>query len=228
MPGYKVHKLARAMGSRDAYEMYYGFVSHWNDPASIVKNAVEPATLLTRANHVSFPNVAEQLMYLDTMTYLPDDILAKIDRATMAVSLEGRVPILDHRVAEFAWRLPLALRVHGQEGKWILRQLLYRYVPRELVERPKTGFGVPLDVWLRGGLRPWAEEYLSEQRLRREGFFHPAPIRRMWKEHLSGRRNWAYHLWDILMFQTWLEDSRRVPDDSFPPEMNLTTARQAT
>ena len=209
MPGDKLHKLASVMGSRDAYAMYYRLVSHWYQPTHIVNGAVEPYTLLTKSNHVKLANAAEQMMYFDAVTYLPDDILVKLDRATMAVSLEGRVPILDHRVAEFAWRLPLSLRVRGREGKWILRQILYRYVPRELVDRPKSGFGIPIDSWLRGPLRDWAEDLLNEDRIRREGFFNPKPIQRTWKEHLAGRRNWAYHLWDVLMFQTWLDESRR-------------------
>ena len=209
MPGDKLHKLASVMGSRDAYAMYYRLASHWDQPTHIVNGAVEPHTLLTKRNHVKLANAAEQMMYFDAVTYLPDDILVKLDRATMAVSLEGRVPILDHRVAEFAWRLPLSLRVRGREGKWILRQILYRYIPRELVDRPKSGFGIPIDSWLRGPLRDWAEDLLNEDRIRREGFFNPKPIQRTWKEHLAGKRNWAYHLWDVLMFQTWLDESRR-------------------
>ena len=208
MPGDKVHKLASVMGSRDTYAMYYRLASHWDQPTHIVNGAIEPHTLLTNRNYVKLTNVAEQMMYFDSVTYLPDDILVKLDRATMAVSLEGRVPFLDHRVAEFAWKLPIAMRVRGREGKWILRQLLYRHVPRELVERPKSGFGIPIDSWLRDPLRDWAENLLSEDRIRREGFFNPKPIRRSWKEHLSGSHNRAYHLWDVLMFQAWLDESR--------------------
>ena len=211
LPGDKLHKLAAAMASRDPDAMYYQLASHWSSPADVVLDSQEPITLLTNGHRPHLPTPAEQMMYLDTVTYLPDDILVKLDRATMAVSLEGRIPFLDHRVAEFAWRLPLSMRVREREGKWILRQVLYRYVPRELVERPKTGFGIPLDSWLRGPLRDWAETLLAEDRLRREGFFDPAPIRRLWQELLAEKGSWQYHLWDVLMFQAWLEENRGAP-----------------
>jgi asparagine synthase (glutamine-hydrolysing) len=206
-PGDKLHKLAEVVGVANAEALYLGLVSHWKDPAAVILSAEEPSTQLTdSSNWADLPDFTQRMMYLDTVSYLPDDILVKLDRASMAVSLESRVPLLDHRLVEFAWRLPLDLKMRGNTGKWLLRQVLYQYVPKALVDRPKMGFGVPLDSWLRGPLRPWAESLLDEKRLRDEGFFNPAPIRQKWLEHLSGRRNWQYPLWDILMFQAWMEN----------------------
>ena len=214
MPGVKLYKLASIMDSRNPRDMYRRLTEHWSDPSQILPGFVEPPTPLVHGASSGLASATEEMMYLDSVTYLPDDILVKLDRATMAASLEGRIPLLDHRIFEFAWRLPLPMRVQGREGKRVLRQVLSRYVPRELVERPKLGFGIPLASWLRGPLRPWAEEFLDEGRLRREGFFNPRPIRRAWQELLAGRGTWEFQLWDVLMFEAWLEESRseeRVP-----------------
>ncbi|MDP2830253.1 MAG: asparagine synthase (glutamine-hydrolyzing) [Sulfuricellaceae bacterium] len=205
-PGDKLHKLATLFAARQPEAIYQRLVSHWDDPAGVVLGAGEPATVVTDpARWLACDDFAQRMMYLDLVSYLPDDILVKVDRAAMGVSLETRVPLLDHRLVEFAWRLPLDMKIREGQGKWLLRQVLYRHVPKHLIERPKMGFGVPIDVWLRGPLRDWAEALLDESRLRREGYFDPVPIRNKWAEHLSGRRNWAYHLWDVLMFQAWLE-----------------------
>lgn len=205
-PGDKLHKLADILAVRNAEEIYWGLVSHWKQPAQIVKGGSEPSTVLTDSSQwADVPDLTHRMMYLDTVSYLPDDILTKVDRAAMGVSLETRVPLLDHRVLEFAWTLPLSMKVRDGQSKWLLRQVLYRHVPKELIERPKMGFGIPLDVWLRGPLRAWAAALIEPGRLTREGFFDPAPIQQKWAEHQSGSRNWSYYLWDVLMFQAWLE-----------------------
>ena len=201
-----LQKLAGILKVNQREALYWVLCSYWMDPASVVIAAKEPLTPLT--DPIKWAQIKEfmhVMMYLDTIMYLPDDILVKVDRASMGVSLESRVPLLDHRVIEFAWRLPLAMKVKGNTGKRPLRQLLHRYVPKHLVERPKQGFGVPVHEWLRGPMRPWAEELLDESRLNNEGYFCPAPIRQKWSEHVSGRRNWQAQMWGVLMFQSWLE-----------------------
>lgn len=205
--GDKLHKLAAILAVDGPDALYHGLVSLWPDPATVVIAAQEPPTLLDPAAAPGLSDFTERMMLFDLLSYLPDDILVKVDRAAMGVSLETRVPLLDHEVVEFAWRVPLTMKIRDGQGKWLLRQLLYKHVPRELIERPKMGFGVPLDVWLRGPLRDWAEALLAEERLRREAYFHLAAIRTKWQEHLSGRRNWQYHLWGVLMFQAWLESA---------------------
>jgi len=204
--GDKLHKGARVLTSQSIDELYHRLVSHHNDSAAWVIGGQEPSTLLTNnAPDLAGLSDIQRMMALDLMTYLPDDILAKLDRAAMGVSLETRVPFLDHRVIEFAWSLPQSLKLKNGQSKWLLRQVLYRHVPRDLIDRPKMGFGVPIDKWLRGPLKDWAESLLDESRLRQEGFFYPDPIRNLWSEHLSGKRNWSGQLWNILMFQAWLE-----------------------
>ncbi len=207
--GDKLHKVAGVMASGSIEALYLGLVSHWDNPASFVIGGYEPTTLLTDSSSTfdGLDNI-QRMMALDALTYLPDDILVKVDRACMGLSLEGRMPFLDHRVVEFSWTLPQSMKLRDGVGKWVLREVLYRHVPKELIERPKMGFGVPISDWLRGPLREWAENLLDEARLKREGYFHPAVIRQKWTEHLSLKRNWQYHLWNVLMFQAWLEAQR--------------------
>jgi asparagine synthase (glutamine-hydrolysing) len=183
-----------------------GLVSHWKHPAQMVKGASEPATVLTDPRQwATVPDLTHRMMYLDTVSYLPDHILAKVDRAAMGVSLETRVPLLDHRVLEFAWTLPLAMKIRDGQSKWLLRQMLYKHVPQAMIERPKMGFGIPLDDGLRGSLKGWAETLLNPKRLENEGFFHAEPIQEKWREHQTGQRNRSYCLGEVLMFQAWLE-----------------------
>src|SRR6185295_16998884 len=208
-PADKIQKLAKILAAETSDRMYLDLVSHWKTPNSVVIGGSEPRTVLTAKSHwATLPDLAQRMMYLDTITYLPDDILVKVDRASMGTGLEVRVPFLDHRVFEFAWRLPMSMKIQSQQGKWILRNLLAQYVPRALTERPKMGFGLPIAEWLRGPLRDWAESLIDEGRLRREGVFHPEPIRRIWDQHLSNSRSWQTLLWDILMFQAWRERYR--------------------
>ena len=207
--GDKLHKGARVMSSRSPVELYLQLVSLWSQPEALVLGSSEPVTVLTDYNQQpNTEHLVEKMMSLDMLTYLPDDILCKVDRAAMANSLETRIPLLDHRVVEFVWRLPLQYKMHDGVSKWLLRQLLYKYVPKKLIERPKMGFGIPVDIWLRGPLREWAENLLNEGRLQQEGYFNHGLISQKWKEHLSGQHNWQNHLWCVLMFQAWLTEQR--------------------
>jgi asparagine synthase (glutamine-hydrolysing) len=210
--GDKVHKGAAVLASRSADEVFLGLVSHDANPERFLVQGKERSSVLnTPQPALEMLGAVEKMMALDALAYLPDDILTKVDRASMAVSLETRAPYLDHRVFEFAWRLPLDYKLREGQTKWLLRQVLYRHVPRTLIERPKSGFSVPLDTWLRGPLKEWAENLLDESRLRHGGYFHPQPVRELWTEHLSGRFNRTPMLWSILMFQAWLAGENDAP-----------------
>lgn len=212
--GDRAHKFAGKLAAlKEAEQLYRNYISEWPDPASILlcepfQYADQPPLIsdslpLALAGERVDPGL--KMMWWDSQNYLPDDILCKVDRAAMACSLETRVPFLDHRVAELAWRLPMGLKMRGRTGKWVLRQVLHRYVPRELIDRRKMGFGVPIGAWLRGPLKDWADEMLSEQRLRAEGYFDVRAVRKLWLEHLAETRDCSARLWTLLMFQAWLE-----------------------
>jgi len=208
-PGDKLAKAVRLIGAGSPMDLYREMMSHWKHPSEVVLGSSEPKTVLTDESLLPrLTEPVERMSWIDLVSYLPDDILVKVDRAAMAVSLESRIPLLDHRIVEFSHRLPVEYKLHKGIGKRVLRSVLHRHVPHALTNRPKMGFGIPIDAWLRGPLRDWAEALLHESRLRGEGFFNPAPIRKKWHEHLSGKGNWHYYLWDILMFQSWLESGR--------------------
>ena len=203
--GDRMLKLASVLeGGADNF--YRGVISHWSEPERLAAGATAPRLPADDPRFATLvADPVERMQLLDTLTYLPDDILTKVDRASMAVSLEARVPLLDHRVVAFAWSLPPAWKARPGHGKYLLRRVLDRYVPPHLIERPKMGFGVPIDSWLRGPLKDWAEGLLDPARLKREGVLAPAPIAEKWREHQDGTRNWQYLLWDVLMFQAWKE-----------------------
>jgi asparagine synthase (glutamine-hydrolysing) len=206
LPSNKVAKLGRVLEAPTVDGAYEALVSHWEDPISLVPGATPTAPMSSNGHEVrGGRDVMDQLLRTDLVTYLPDDILTKVDRAAMAVSLETRTPFLDRGVLEAAWRLPPTSKRRDGTAKWMLRQILYRHVPQALVDRPKMGFGVPVGSWLRGPLRPWAEELLSEGTLRRHGLLHPEPVRRAWDLHQAKRRDLSAELWDVLMLQAWLE-----------------------
>jgi len=201
--GEKMFKSAKLLESDSEIDLYNGFISHW-DPSEIIKNYYDHTQY--KFKDVSKIDFIEQMMALDTLTYLPDDILVKVDRAAMANSLETRVPFLDHSIIEFAWSLPREMKITNGIGKNILREVLYKYVPKDLIERPKMGFAIPLDSWLRNELREWAEDLLSDESLNKHGLLNNEIIALRWKEHLGGGKNWQHHIWDVLMFQCWFNE----------------------
>jgi asparagine synthase (glutamine-hydrolysing) len=198
----KFNRFVKLLKSINEIDAYNELLAYW-DPSDILKNGSD-----LKVESSSIPlslNPIDQMMLFDTINYLPDDILVKVDRAAMAVSLETRVPFLDHKVYEFAWRLPFDYKNRGGNTKWLLRQLLYRYVPENLIDRPKMGFGVPIDSWLRGPLKDWAANLLDERKINEQGFFKSEVISKRWNEHISGKKNWHFQLWTVLMFQQWYE-----------------------
>jgi asparagine synthase (glutamine-hydrolysing) len=213
-PGDKLHKIAAMLRADSPQQLYLNLMNQWYGARGLVLggSAGQAADDLFSATHSDAQRV-EAMMLHDVENYLPDDILAKVDRASMAVSLEARCPLLDHRVAQFAASLPLEFKLHEGQTKRILRRIAYQLVPQSLLDRPKTGFGVPIDSWLRGPLRDWAESLISRERLQREGYFDPQPIRHCWEQHLSGHRQWQYRIWGVLMFQAWLDEQRRQTGD---------------
>ena len=203
--GDKIYKVANVISANSSHEIYHRLCSHWQNPSEIVKNSEEPKTLLSELkNNLKELNSQQQMMVMDFLTYLPDDILVKIDRAAMSSSLETRTPFLDHKLIEYVWKIPHQLKFRNNKGKWILRKILNKYIPKNLTERPKMGFAIPIDSWLRGELKDWAENLLNEKKLEQQGYFNSKLIRKKWIEHLSGKKNWQSDLWDVLMFQAWL------------------------
>ncbi len=219
--GDKLHKLAFVLRAASQQQMYLSLVSHWFEPSEVVLDAAEHLTMLS--DPARWPGVAgldSKMMFADTLSYLPNDILVKLDRACMSVGLESRAPLLDHRVVEFAWRLPVEFKRRNGQDKWVLRQVLHRYVPATHFRRPKSGFAVPISEWLRGPLREWAADLLDSNQLLRQRFFKPESVRQKWEEHLSGVHNWAHSLWTVLLFQAWLAEVRgcneSLQTDSIP------------
>jgi asparagine synthase (glutamine-hydrolysing) len=205
----KAHKLADLLSLDSPQNLYYCALSHWEKPSDMVLGSCELSTIRAYIDDLpSRLNIEEVMMLTDLDNYLPDDILTKLDRASMAVSLEARVPLLDHRIVEFAWKLPLRVKIRNREKKWILRQVLHKYIPAEMMDRPKQGFGVPINRWLRGPLREWAESLLDEDRLRSEGYLDPGLVREVWNANQAGRGAWHFRLWDILMFEGWLKENQ--------------------
>ena len=207
--GDRIHKIAKFLDASDIFQIYQRLISHWEDPSSLVYDSKEPVTAYTNDLFRSHDDLS-RMMAMDIVGYLPDDILCKVDRSSMAVSLETRMPFLDHRIVEFTQRLPLSMKINSGQNKWILRQVLGKYVPMKLLERPKTGFGIPIEHWLRGPLKDWAMSLLDKNEINADGFFNHDHISQKWDEHLSGNRNWQHQLWNVLMFQAWLKQEKNV------------------
>jgi asparagine synthase (glutamine-hydrolysing) len=204
--GDHLYKVADIISKNNPQDMYLSVASFWNNTDNIVLNSSEPMIFSKeQVNWFKHLDDRENMMYLDTISYLPDDILTKVDRSSMAVSLEARTPFLDHRVVELSWQIPINMKINDGKGKWILRKILEDYIPVELIDRPKMGFGAPIGKWLRGPLKEWAESLINDVRLKQEGYFDPVSVANMWEQHINGSRNWGYHLWSILMFQAWLD-----------------------
>ena len=204
-----MHKGANALEAKNFLELYHIICSDWQNPNEVVINGNEPINYYRELKkNISSLNNYEKMMILDLMHYLPNDILVKVDRAAMTSSLETRMPLLSHKLIEFAWKIPHNLKFRNGEGKWILKQILNKYVPKNLTNRSKRGFSIPLDNWLRGPLRDWAENLLNEKRLSHEGYFNHKLIRDKWSEHLSCKNNWQYDLWNVLMFQAWIDNNK--------------------
>ncbi len=203
----KLQKIGNVLTKDSCDEIYLNLTSMWNNPSKVVIDSAErdPSYSLDFANN-QFDEYSKRMMYWDTLSYLPDDILTKVDRAAMSTSLETRIPFLDYRLIEFSWNLPNQFKIRNGKGKWILRELLYNYIPKKLIDRPKMGFAIPLDSWIRVPLNDWCHELLSPRKIKEQGFFDPIEIKKKHNEHLSGDKNWGNHLWSILMFQSWLED----------------------
>lgn len=204
----QLKNLALFLQCNNVDDAFHYTSSAWKNPEAIVKHANPIPSVFFEENLMlsdfdSDPR--RNFMYLDQRTYLPDDILVKVDRCAMSVSLEGRIPMLDHRIVEFAWSLPTSLKMKEGQEKWPLRQVLYQHVPKKIIDRPKMGFGVPIDTWLRGPLRDWAEDLLDESKIKQQGFLYSKPIRKKWEEHLSGDMDWSFYIWHVLMFQQWIE-----------------------
>ena len=207
-PSEKLLKISRLLDLSEERDVYRRLVTMWDDPVPVFGGCAQAPLELNNDLWHRQGTFSEKMMWMDAVTYLPDDILVKVDRSTMACSLEGRAPLLDHRIVDFALSLPPHMKIRNGRGKWVLRELLDRYIPRSYMEQPKTGFGLPIHEWLRGPLREWGESLLNEKVLQQQSIFDAGIVRGIWQDHLSGRRNSQDLLWGVLMFQTWLEEDR--------------------